>query len=254
MVTIHCGAIPADLLGSELFGYESGAFTGATKSKPGRLEIADGGTVFLDELGELPVSLQAKLLRVLQTHEIERLGSVGAPRRIDVRFVAATNRVISEMIEKGTFREDLYYRLKVIELTMPPLRERAEDIAALAAAFLRKYAPGERRISREALVVLEEYPWPGNVRELENVIHRSVVLAKGEVIGEEDLPEELRLESAKNPAIVVGKTLGAAEEEFRRRYIMKTLREAASVAEAARMLGMNRTHLYRLLHQLGIEP
>jgi transcriptional regulator with GAF, ATPase, and Fis domain len=253
MVTIHCGAIPADLLESELFGYESGAFTGATKSKPGRLEIADGGTVFLDELGELPVSLQAKLLRVLQTHEIERLGSVGAPRRIDVRFVAATNRVISEMIEKGTFREDLYYRLKVIELTMPPLRERAEDIAALAAAFLRKYAPGERRISREALVVLEEYPWPGNVRELENVIHRSVVLAKGEVIGEEDLPEELRLESAKNPAIVVGKTLGAAEEEFRRRYIMKTLREAASVAEAARMLGMNRTHLYRLLHQLGIE-
>jgi transcriptional regulator with GAF, ATPase, and Fis domain len=252
MVTIHCGAIPADLLESELFGYESGAFTGATKSKPGRLELADGGTVFLDELGELPVALQAKLLRVLQTHEIERLGGVGA-RRIDVRFIAATNRVISEMIEKGTFREDLYYRLKVIELTMPPLRERPEDIDALAAAFLKKYAAGDRRISREALDVLEEYPWPGNVRELENVIHRSVVLAKGDVIGEEDLPEELRLESAKNPAIVVGKTLGAAEEEFRRRYIMRTLRETASVAEAARVLGMNRTHLYRLLHQLGIE-
>lgn len=254
MVTIHCGAIPADLLESELFGYESGAFTGATKPKPGRLEVADGGTVFFDELGELPVAVQAKLLRVLQTREIERLGDVRV-RRIDVRFLAATNRVISEMIEKGTFREDLYYRLKVIELTMPPLRDRKEDIAALAGAFLAKYAGEGPRLtlSRDALEVLEQYHWPGNVRELENVIHRSVVLAKGEAIGAEDLPDELREHAAKSPAVALGQTLPAAEEEFRRLYIMKTLRETASVAEAARVLGINRTHFYKLLGQLGIE-
>jgi transcriptional regulator with GAF, ATPase, and Fis domain len=253
-VTIHCGAIPPDLLESELFGYESGAFTGATKTKPGRLELADGGTVFFDELGELPVALQAKLLRVLQTREVERLGDVRV-RKIDVRFLAATNRVISEMIEKGTFREDLYYRLKVIELTMPPLRDRKEDIAELAEAFLTKYAGEGSRpaLSRGALDVLEQYPWPGNVRELENVIHRSVVLAKGETIDAADLPEELREQSAKSPAVALGKTLPAAEEEFRRQYIIKTLRETASVAEAARVLGINRTHFYKLLSQLGIE-
>jgi transcriptional regulator with GAF, ATPase, and Fis domain len=253
-VTIHCGAIPADLLESELFGYEAGAFTGATRAKPGRLELADGGTLFLDELGELPVSVQAKLLRVLQTREIERLGDVKT-RRIDVRFLAATNRVIGEMIENGTFREDLYYRLKVIELTMPPLRERKEDIGELAGAFLSKYAGGAQphTLSREALEVLEQYHWPGNVRELENVIHRSVVLARGAVIDAPDLPPELREQSAKSPLVPVGKTLPGAEAEFRRQYIIRTLRETASVADAARVLGINRTHFYKLLQQLGID-
>lgn len=253
-VIINCGAIPSELLESELFGYESGAFTGATKSKPGKLELADGGTVFLDELGELSIGVQAKLLRVLQNKEIERLGDVRT-RRIDVRFLAATNRPINEMIEKGTFREDLYYRLKVIELTMPPLRDRKEDIRELAEAFLVKYCGEGQRLalSREALDVLEEYAWPGNIRELENVIHRSVVLARGEVIGASDLPVELIEQSAKSPGVALGKPLADAESEFRRQYIIKTLRETASVSEAAKLLGINRTHFYKLLSQLGIE-
>jgi len=253
-VTINCGALPPGLMESELFGYESGAFTGATKSKPGKLELADGGTVFFDELGELPVAVQAKLLRVIQTREIERLGDVRS-RRIDVRFLAATNRTISEMIENGTFREDLYYRLKVIELTMPALRERKEDIRELAESFLQKYAGGKQplTLSRDALDVLEQYPWPGNVRELENVIHRSVVLAKGETIEGSDLPAELLEESSKSPSIAMGVPLQDAETAFRRQYIIKTLRETPSVAEAARVLGVNRTHFYKLLQQLGIE-
>ncbi|HTK82136.1 MAG TPA: sigma-54-dependent Fis family transcriptional regulator [Bacteroidota bacterium] len=253
-VTINCGAIPADLLESELFGYESGAFTGATKPKPGKLEIANGGSVFFDELGELSVNLQAKLLRVLQTKEIERLGSVH-PMRIDVRFIAATNRDIGGMIEAGTFREDLYYRLKVIELTMPGLGERKEDIKELAEFFIRKYAGNgsTQSLSREALDVLEQYSWPGNVRELENVIHRSVVLSKGTSLEVTDLPPELIEQSSQEPGVAMGKPLLEAETEFRRMYIIKTLREASSVADAARILGINRTHFYKLLAQLGIE-
>ncbi len=253
-VTINCGAIPHDLLESELFGYESGAFTGATKSKPGKLELADGGTVFFDELGELSVNLQAKLLRVLQTKEIERLGGV-RPTHIDVRFIAATNNDIADLIDKGTFREDLYYRLKVIELTMPPLRERKEDIKELAEYFVKKHASndGQLSISNEALSVLEQYPWHGNVRELDNVIHRSVVLAKGSSIEVSDLPPELLSQSSQEPIVDLGKPLLDAETEFRRMYIIKTLRETHSVAEAAKVLGINRTHFYRLLSQLGIE-
>ncbi len=254
IVTINCSAIPHDLLESELFGYESGAFTGATKSKPGKLETADGGTVFLDEIGELSLNLQAKLLRVIQTKEIERLGSVQS-KRIDVRFIAATNRNIGEMIEKGAFREDLYYRLKVIELTMPSLRERKEDIAELVDSFLKKLSDGgtPRKISEAALAVLEQYPWPGNIRELENVIHRSVVLAKGDIIETSDLPQELVEQAASEPVVSSGKTLMDAETEFRRLYIMKTLKQAGSAAEAAKQLGVNRTHFYRLLSQLDIE-
>ena len=253
-VTINCGAIPHDLLESELFGYESGAFTGATKSKPGKLELADGGTVFFDELGELSVNLQAKLLRVLQTKEIERLGGV-RPTHINVRFIAATNKDIADLIDKGKFREDLYYRLKVIELTMPPLRERKEDIKELAEFFIAKYATGNGSLtlSREALEVLEQYSWPGNIRELENVIHRSVVLAKGTSIEVSDLPPELLTQSSQEPIVDLGKPLLDAETEFRRMYIIKTLRETNSVAEAAKVLGINRTHFYRLLSQLGIE-
>jgi Nif-specific regulatory protein len=252
-ITINCSAIPHDLLESELFGYESGAFTGATKSKPGKLELADGGTVFFDELGELTINLQAKLLRVIQTKELERLGST-QPHHIDVRFIAATNRNIAEMIEQGTFREDLYYRLKVIELTMPPLRERREDITELVEYFLKKYSSGvSYTVTREALEVLEHYPWHGNIRELENVIHRSIVLAKGAAIGVDDLPPELVVQSSQEPSIILGKTLLDAETEFRRLYIIKTLRETKSVAEAAKVLGINRTHFYKLLSQLEIE-
>jgi Nif-specific regulatory protein len=252
-VTINCGAIPADLLESELFGYDTGAFTGATKSKPGKLELADGGTVFFDEIGELSTNLQAKLLRVIQTKEIERLGSV-LPKKIDVRILSATNKNIKEMIAKGEFREDLYYRLKVIELAMPPLRERREDIADLADTFLKKYSTSSAlNISPEALDILEQYAWHGNVRELENVIHRCAVLVKNNTVEVSDLPPELIQQAEQEPGIKVGKPLLDAETEFRRMYIIKTLRKCGSVAEAAKELGINRTHFYKLLSQLEIE-
>jgi transcriptional regulator with PAS, ATPase and Fis domain len=253
-VTINCGAIPTDLLESELFGFESGAFTGAMKSKQGRLELADGGTVFFDEIGELNVNLQAKLLRVLQTKEIERLGSV-TQKRIDIRFLSATNKNLSDMIERGLFREDLYYRLKVVELTMPPLRERKEDIASLVGFFLRKHSGGIEKylVSDDALDILERYHWPGNIRELENVIHRCIVLAKETTIQLTDLPPELIEQSSSEPSVATGKQLLDAETEFRRMYIIKALRQYGSVTEAAKQLGVNRTHFYKLLSQLEIE-
>ena len=253
-VVINCGAIPADLLESELFGYESGAFTGASKSKPGKLELADGGTVFFDEIAEMSVNLQAKLLRVIQTKELERLGGVQA-KKIDVRVIAATNRNINEIIASGSFREDLYYRLKVFELTVPPLRERREDISELAEFFLKKYVVTETplTISDESLEVLEQYSWPGNVRELENVIQRAVVLVKTSTIQISDLPQELLAQQSDEPQVKLGKSLLEAETEFRRLYIIKTLRKAKSNAEAAQMLGINRTHFYKLLSQLDIQ-
>lgn len=253
LATINCGAIPADLLESELFGYESGAFTGATKSKPGKIEMANGGTLFLDEIGELSVNLQAKLLRMIQTKEIERLGSVQS-KKIDVRIIAATNRNIAEMVSSGQFREDLYYRLKVIELTMPPLRERKEDIAELAHFFVTKFAEGKSvAISPDAMNVLESYNYPGNIRELENIIQRAVVLMKHETIEAADLPPEIIDEEKSEPIVAGGKTLEDAENEFRKLYILRVLRQAKSKSEAAQMLGINRTHFYKLLAQLGIE-
>ncbi|MCB0291254.1 MAG: sigma 54-interacting transcriptional regulator [Calditrichaeota bacterium] len=254
MVAINCSAIPADLLESELFGYEAGAFTGATKAKPGKLEMADGGTLFLDEIAELNPNLQAKLLRVLQTGELERLGSV-TPQKIDLRIIAATNQNIVQMVRNGKFREDLYYRLKVVEITLPPLRERKEDLGELAAFFLKKHDPDNRQrdISEAALEVLEHYHWPGNVRELENVILRAIVLARANTIEPGDLPPELVQSGENVPQIPPGKTLEEAEQAFRKRYILRTLKNSDSKADAARALGVNRTHFYRMLAQLGIE-
>ena len=253
-VTIDCGSIPPDLLESELFGYESGAFTGATKSKPGKLEAAEGGTLFFDEIGEMNINLQAKLLRVLQTREIERLGSVQT-KKIDVRVISATNRNLADLVSKGLFREDLYYRLKVIEIVIPNLRDRKEDIIDLVEKFLEKHAQGDRKlsISEAALEVLEAYSWPGNVRELENVILRCAVLAKNSLIDVSDLPQEIIDKKSDEPTIKLGKTLTDAETEFRRMYILKTLRQTSSKTEAAQLLGINRTHFYKLLSQLSID-
>ncbi len=253
-ITIDCGSIPADLLESELFGYESGAFTGATKSKPGKLEIADGGTLFFDEIGEMNVNLQAKLLRVIQTKEIERLGSVST-KKIDVRIISATNKNITELISKGLFREDLYYRLKVIELTLPPLRDRREDIAELANFFLIKHTTDGRKLklSDEVIEILENYNWHGNIRELENIILRCVVLAKDELIVADDLPVEIIDSNSGETKIQLGKKLLDAENDFRKMYIIKTLRKTKSKAEAAELLGINRTHFYKLLAQLEIQ-
>lgn len=253
-IAVNCGAIPLDLLESELFGYESGAFTGAVKSKPGKLEMGHGGTVFLDEIAEMSINLQAKLLRIIQTKEIERLGSV-SPRKIDVRFIAATNKDIGDLISKNNFREDLYYRLKVFEIKLPALRERKEDIESLVEFFLKRYSKdGDKLIAQpEVYEILESYDWPGNIRELENVIQRSAILCKGNVITIDDLPIELIDKENEITRIHEQKTLLEAETEFRKMYIMRTLRKVSSKAEAAQILGVNRTHLYKLINQLGIE-
>lgn len=253
-VAVNCGAIPSDLLESELFGYESGAFTGANKSKPGKLEMAEGGTVLLDEIAEMSVNLQAKLLRVIQTKEIERLGSVN-PRKIDIRFIAATNQNIKELIASGKFREDLYYRLKVIEIKIPPLRERKEDIEQLVESFIKKYSDEEKEVtvSSEVIEILESYDWPGNVRELENVIQRSIILAKGNILQKGDLPPEIIEEESGSVSSEQGNSLLDAETEFRKLYIIKALRKTKTKAEAAKLLGINRTHLYKLLDQLDIN-
>ncbi|MFN3562055.1 MAG: sigma-54 interaction domain-containing protein [Chloroherpetonaceae bacterium] len=252
-VAINCAAIPNDLLESELFGYEQGAFTGASKSKQGKIETAHTGTLFLDEIGEMPLALQAKLLRVLQEREFERLGSV-KKQKLDIRLICATNRNLKDLVEQGKFRQDLYYRLKVVELHLPALRERPEDIEELAKYFLKKHAVDGNvcELSDEALAFLESYPWYGNVRELENVMLRCAVLATGKIIRKEDLPPEITETMDSATPIQLGKTLADAETEFRKMYLTKTLQKTSSVTEAAKQLGINRTHFYKLLAQLGI--
>ncbi|HJA09007.1 MAG TPA: sigma-54 dependent transcriptional regulator [Candidatus Mailhella merdigallinarum] len=193
-VPINCGAIPRELLESELFGHEKGAFTHAIRTKPGRFELADGGTVFLDEIGEMDISLQVKILRVLQEKEIERVGGSG-PRKVDVRIIAATNRDLEREVALGRFREDLYYRLNVIPLQLPPLRERGKDILLLARHFLQHFCERRNRppltLAPEAARVLLGYSWPGNVRELENFMERLSILVDGEVVVREDLPAKI---------------------------------------------------------------
>ncbi len=252
-VAINCAAIPNDLLESELFGYEQGAFTGASKSKQGKIETAHTGTLFLDEIGEMPLALQAKLLRVLQEREFERLGSV-KKQKLDIRLICATNRNLKDLVEQGKFRQDLYYRLKVVELQLPALRERPEDIEELAKFFLKKHAVDGKacELSNEALAFLESYPWYGNVRELENVMLRCAVLATGKIIRKEDLPPEITETMDSATPIQLGKTLADAETEFRKMYLTKTLQKTSSITEAAKQLGINRTHFYKLLAQLGI--
>ncbi|MDP2301503.1 MAG: sigma-54-dependent Fis family transcriptional regulator [Ignavibacteria bacterium] len=252
--TVDCSSIPTDLLESELFGYESGAFTGATKTKVGKLELAHGGTLFLDEVGEMNINLQPKLLRVIQTKEFERLGGI-QPIKIDVRIIAATNKNINELIQANKFREDLYYRLKVIEITMPKLRERKEDIADLVNYYLHKNSTVEKlfTISEKSLEVLENYNWPGNIRELEHVLLRCIVLSKSSEIDVDDLPPEIVQQFTEELPMNDGMTLSEAETEFRKRFILKVLRRAESKTEAAKLLGINRTHFHKLLSQLEID-
>ena len=190
-VEVHAGALPETLLESELFGYEKGAFTGAVTAKPGRFELANGGTLFLDEVGDISLGVQVKLLRVLQERRFERLGGTRSID-VDVRVVAATNRDLQQLIADGTFREDLFYRLNVVPITLPPLRQRKGDIPRLVAHFLDKYEAAGRTITNRAMQALTGYPWPGNIRELENTIERIVILASAPEIGIEDLPAEVR--------------------------------------------------------------
>jgi nitrogen regulation protein NR(I) len=202
-IKINCAAIPRELVEAELFGFEKGAFTGAVQSKPGRFELADGGTLFLDEIGEIPVEMQVKLLRAIQESEFERVGGVKTTR-VEVRLIAATSRDLTREIAAGRFREDLYYRLNVVPITLPPLRERREDIPLLVEHFRQKYNARLRknveRIEDEALACLAAYAWPGNIRELENVLERTILFAEGPRIGVSDLPASLRKQPADVPA------------------------------------------------------
>jgi len=251
-IKVNCAALPESLFESELFGHERGAFTGAHARKKGRFELAQGGTLFLDEIGELPMTTQAKLLRVLQFREFERLGGTETLRP-DVRIVAATNVDIERAVASGTFREDLYYRINIFTITLPPLRDRPQDVPALAEYFMRKFTAEHQRkigrISTAAMDLLSRQPFPGNVRELENVIERAVVVCKGSVIQESDLPEAFRVAAAGKEKL----TLVEAVERLERQLIEEALEaEAGSLVGAARALGTTERVVRYKVGKLGI--
>jgi Nif-specific regulatory protein len=254
-VAINCAAIPETLLESDLFGHERGAFTGAAGLKKGRLEVADSGVVFLDEIGELAPVLQVKLLRVLQEREFERVGG-SHPIKVDIRLIAASNCNLDQAVRDGTFRKDLYYRLAVLKVTMPALRERREDIPMLARHFVQKHAKHckvkPRPISREALSCMANYDWPGNVRELENAIERALVLGSSDMILPEDLPESL-LERTPAPEMTEAK-YHAALKELKKQLIRDAVEQTqGSYAEAARLLGVHPNYLHRLIRNLELK-
>ncbi|WP_305041200.1 sigma-54-dependent transcriptional regulator [Geoalkalibacter sp.] len=264
-IAINCGAIPAELLESELFGHVRGSFTGAVADKAGRFEAANGGTIFLDEIGTMPMHLQMKLLRVLQEQEVERVGSTRGIK-LDVRVISATNANLEQEVKQGQFREDLYYRLNVIPIVLPPLRERREDIALLARSFLQKFCREMNRplmsISPEAMAALEAYSWPGNVRELENLMERTVALTDGEVIGLRDLPasisgQEFTEANHATPAPKVteaGVDLNQIIGDIERIMIREALELGQGVkARAAALLGINRTTLVEKIKRLGMD-
>jgi Nif-specific regulatory protein len=255
-VAINCAALAETLLESELFGHEKGAFTGAIVQKKGKLEVAEGGTVFLDEIGELAPLLQAKLLRVLQEREFERVGGTRTIK-LDVRLITATNRDLEEEVKAGRFREDLYYRLNVVSLRMPSLRDRRSDISLLASYFAAKFAKRSNRvvlgISPQARACLLNYDWPGNVRELENAIERAVVLGSSELILPEDLPESI-LEKAEPVASAVN-AFHDAVRETKKQLIINAVEQAhGNYTEAARLLGLHPNYLHRLVRNLNLRP
>lgn len=250
-VAINCAAIPENLLESELFGYERGAFTGATKQTPGKIEYANGGTFFLDEVGDLPMSLQAKLLRFLQERVVERLGG-REEIPVDVRIVCATHQNLKELMEAGTFREDLYYRLSEIVITIPPLRARDGDATLLAHAFLNKFAKQQGRslagFTPQALASIEHHDWPGNVREMENCIKRAVIMSEGPQVSAEDLGLTV---SAQEPEPV---NLRQVRDEAERNAVIRVLgRVDGNIVKAAELLGVSRPTLYDLLNRHGLK-
>jgi two-component system, NtrC family, response regulator HydG len=266
-IPVDCAALPENLLESELFGHEKGAFTGAIRTKPGLMELADGGTLFLDEIGELPLGLQAKLLRVLQERQIRRVGGTQLVD-VDTRVVSATNRDIRDAIVRGHFREELYYRINVIEIRLPPLRERAGDIPLLVHAFLRRYAQGRvQTCDADAMKALEAYRWPGNVRELQNVMERACALADGEAIvladlpdhvvggggagGASSLPEGVRLDASTLPLKDAKEQwMGVLEASYLRQLLE---RHDGNISAAAKTAGIDRKTFHRLVTKHGIR-
>jgi two-component system response regulator HydG len=252
-VPVDCSALTPTLIESELFGYVKGAFTGALQSKQGLLESVQGGTLFLDEIGDMPVDMQAKLLRALQEHEIKPVGSTER-KRINVRIIAATNRDLEAAIRSGSFRQDLYFRLNVVQLKLPPLRDRKNDIPLLVTSFLEKLSPPDgpsRQISEDATRRLLAYDWPGNVRELENAVARAVALGSGPLISVADLPSNLQYPSSER---VPEKDELLPLDELERRAILRMLRETSGdKLAAARLLGIGKTTLYRKLKQYHME-
>ncbi|WP_257452744.1 sigma-54-dependent transcriptional regulator [Archangium lipolyticum] len=258
-IVVHCAALAETLLESELFGHERGAFTGAVKRKLGRFELADGGTLFLDEIGEIPHSVQTKLLRVLQEKEIQRVGGEET-LKVDVRVVSATHRDLQAEVKAGRFREDLYYRLHIVPLQLPPLRERPEDVAALARYFVAKHAPRVNKrvkgLEDSALRALARYAWPGNVRELENVIEQSLVFAEGETLSETDLPQHLASATSRTdaglPVPMGDRPLPDILEDLERQLIARAYEKAGGVkTETARLLGIKTSALYYKLEKYG---
>jgi two-component system response regulator AtoC len=248
-VAIHCGALPREVLESELFGHEKGAFTGAVNAKPGLIELADSGTLFLDEIGEMEPESQVKVLRVLETRSFFRVGGTRS-RTVDMRLVAATNRDLGEAIRKGEFRQDLFYRINTISVTLPPLRERPEDVRVLAEYFIDQYAHyGRKRLAPEALTRLEAYHWPGNVRELQHVIQRGAILGAGEVLQPADLPPEIQHGDPAPSAPAAGSL-----ESMERQHIVATLKQVnGHRGKAATLLGIDPKTLYRKLLSYGIS-
>ncbi|NVB78580.1 MAG: sigma-54-dependent Fis family transcriptional regulator [Kofleriaceae bacterium] len=264
-VALNCGAIPETLIDSELFGHIKGAFTGATTDRAGVFVEADGGTLFLDEIGDMPLAVQARLLRVLQESEVRPLGGSGV-RKVDVRVIAASHVDLAQAVEHGRFRQDLYYRLNVVVLRVPPLRERLDDLPLLAAHFLAKHGGASPpSLAPDALEAMTSYTWPGNVRELENAVLHAIALHHGDVIGPESLPSAIY--GRTRPAAAVGPSLDdanleplteakrKASAEFEKRYLTKVMeRSKGSVSEAARLAGLDRTNFRRLLQRHGLDP
>lgn len=257
-VKVSCAALPETLLEAELFGYEKGAFTGAVRQKKGRFELAHKGTLFLDEIGEISQGIQVKLLRVLQEKQFERLGGIET-LSVDVRIICATQRDLKKEVQKGAFREDLFYRLNVVPITLPPLRERKKDIMLLTDHFVGYFAGLYKKpmkaVAKEALLLLLNYPFPGNVRELENAIERAVVLGKGEELLPYDLPEEISaITHGHVPAVNANESLSKVVKDFERQYIMKVLDETSgNKGLAARMLGVSRKTLWEKCKALDID-
>jgi len=255
LVKLNCGALPEGLIESELFGHEKGAFTGATQQRKGRFELADGGTIFLDEISEMPPATQVKFLRVLQEGEFERVGGTQS-LKVDVRVIAATNVDLEAAVAAGRFRKDLFYRLNVIHLPIPALRERKEDISLLALHFLDKFCLENNRppmgFSQEAVAALRNYDWPGNVRELQNVVERAVALCEGNMVQLSDLPDEIRRHSPADDQITI--PVGSSMEAIEHMAILQTLKKTGGDKElAARLLGIGLATLYRRLKEMQVE-